>query len=596
MNIKIGHDWLNELAPNQWTPQKLAAELSLRGAGVERIEVPAEQFAQMYVGQVLELKKHPNADKLQLVKVDLGKKTIELVCGGTNLYKGMSVVVALVGAKVRWHGEGELVELTAAEIRGVKSEGMICAANEIGLAAAFPHAEREVMDLTDKKLKSGTPLSVALDLDHPVYDIEVTTNRPDLLGAIGLAREVATITGSKFKAPIIKLKADSSKLQANLPFKVSVADSKLCPRYQAIVMRNVKVGASPWWLQKKLITAGIRPINNIVDITNYILLLTAQPMHAFDYDQLEGKEIVVRAAKNGEKLQALDGNTYNLKDSMLVIADGKKPVAIAGVMGGQNSAITNETKTIVFESANFDPTSVRKTSQSLNLRSDSSMRFEKGLSTFGTADALVMAVELTEELAGAEVASKVFDTKRGAYISKKYSFPVAGFASYLGLNLKNAEIKKILESLGFKIKVTAKDFVVEVPWWRDHDIEDGRDLVEEVARIYGYHRLPSTLPVGAPPAPSNDKTFYFEDEAKDYLRGAGFSELYTYSFISENLLKRINCSSGEALKVFNPLSTDFVYMRPSLLPGMLETIAQNQEKVETGKFFEVSNIYIKNKP
>src|SRR3989344_6120482 len=215
MNIKIGHDWLNELAPNSFTSQKLAAELSLRGAGVERIENQAENFAHMYVGQVLELKKHPNADKLQLVKVDLGKKTIELVCGGTNLYKGMSVVVALVGAKGRWHGEGELIELTAAEIRGVKSQGMICAANEIGMAAAFPHAEREVMDLTDKKLKPGTPLSVALDLDHPIFDIEVTTNRPDLLGAIGLAREVATITGSKLKLP--KLQTTNYKLQTNLP-------------------------------------------------------------------------------------------------------------------------------------------------------------------------------------------------------------------------------------------------------------------------------------------------------------------------------------------------------------------------------------------
>lgn len=607
MNIKVGLDWLKELAPNSWTPQKLAAELSLRGAGVEHIEVPAEQFAHMYVGRVTDLKKHPNADKLQLATVDVGKKTIELVCGGTNLYKGMSVVVALVGAKVRWHGEGELTTLQAAEIRGVKSEGMICAANEIGLAAAFPHAEREVMDLTDKKLKPGTPLSVALDLDHPVFDIEVTTNRPDLLGAIGLAREVATITGSKLKPPKLqvpmakpsrildKVGTTSYKLQANLPLKVSVADSKLCPRYEAVVMRKVKVSPSPWWLQKRLTTAGIRPINNIVDITNYVLLLTAQPMHAFDYEKLEGKEIVVRAAKNGEKIQALDGNTYNLKDSMLVIADGKRPAAIAGVMGGEATAITNKTTTIVFESANFDATSVRRTSQALNLRSDSSMRFEKGLSTYGTADALAMAMELAEDLAGAEVASKVIDTKRGAYVSKKYSFPVAGFASYLGIVLKNTEIKKILESLGFGVKMTAATLTATVPWWRDHDIEDGRDLVEEVARIYGYHRLPSALPTGAPPKAEKNKILSLEDKAKDYLCGAGFSELYTYSFISEALLKYINWPSDSALKVFNPLSEEFVYMRPSLLPGMLDTIAQNQEILEAGKFFEVSNVYLKNK-
>ncbi len=606
---------LKELAPNIWTPQKLAAELSLRGAGVERIEYLSESLAHMYVGTVLELKKHPNADKLQLVKVDLGKKTIELVCGGTNLYKGMSVVVALVGAKVRWHGEGELTTLETAEIRGVKSEGMICAANEIGLAAAFPHAEREVMNLTDKKLKAGMPLSVALDLDHPVLDIEVTTNRPDLLGAIGLAREVATVTGSKFPpkacpllqakrcrradlsqrliSPSAEARAEKLKIKNSLPLKVSVSDSKLCQRYQAVVMRNVQVKPSPWWLQKRLITAGIRPINNIVDITNYVLLLTAQPMHAFDYEKLNGHEIIVRTAKNGEKIEALDGNTYNLKDNMLVIADSKKSAAVAGVMGGQDSAIDSKTATIVFESANFDAVSIRKTSQALNLRSDSSLRFEKGLSTFGTAEALALAVELAEELANAEVASKAFDVKRGAYVSKKYSFPLAGFASYLGVTLKNAEIKKILVSLGFGVKMTAATLTATVPWWRDHDIEDGRDLVEEVARIYGYTRLPSTLPVGAPPMSSNDKTFYFEDLVKDYLRGAGFTELYTYSFISEQMLRNTDWNPKDCLKVFNPLSDDFVYMRPSLVPGMLKAIAENQEEQKNSNFFELSKTYFK---
>lgn len=598
MNIKVSYNWLKELAPTKLTPEKLAAELSLASAGVEHIEYPARNLEKIVVGRVLEIKTHPNADKLRLVSVDLGGKTLEIVCGGSNLYKGMLTAVAQVGAKIRWHGAGDWVALAPAEIRGVKSEGMICAANEIGLAEAFPHADREVMDLTAfEGVPSGTPLARALKLDDAIFDIEVTTNRPDLLGVMGLAREVAAITGAKFKFPSVKLKAESLKLKANLPLKVKVADKKLCPRYQAVAMNNVKVAPSPWWLVQRLLSAGIRPINNIVDITNYVMLLTAQPMHAFDYQKLTRENnaavIAVRRADEGEKIKALDGVSYKLDETMLVIGSGSKAMAIAGIMGGEESGITNDTTSIVFESANFDATSVRKTSQALNLRSDSSQRFEKGLSTAGTEMALAKAVELAQELAGATIASAVADVKAGPYKSKQYSFPVTGFREFLGAPIKPPEVKRILESLGFKTKIAGKKLTAVVPAWRDHDIEDGRDLVEEVARIYGYHRLPSTLPVGAPPMPNGDKTFYFEDLVKDYLRGAGFTELYTYSFVSEQMLQNTDWNPKSCLKVFNPLSDDFVYMRPSLVPGMLKAIAENQEEQKNSNFFELSKTYFK---
>lgn len=595
MNIKISYNWLKELAPTKLSPEKLAAELSLAGAGVERIEYPARHLEKIVMGKITAIAKHPNADKLRLVTVDLGRETLEVVCGGQNLREGMLVAVARAGAKVRWHGAGDLITLEPAEIRGVKSEGMICAANEIGLETAFPHAEREVMDLTLLEAKPGTPLAQALELDEAIFDIEVTTNRPDLLGVMGLAREVSAITGAKLK--LSKLPTTHYKLQTSLPLKVKIEDKKLCPRYQAVAMDNVTIAPSPWWLKKRLLTAGIRPINNIVDITNYVMLLTSQPMHAFDYARLErdgaAAVINVRRAEEGEEIKALDGVNYKLHDSMLVIASAKKSLAIAGVMGGEESGITNETTAIVFESANFDHTNIRKTSQALNLRSASSERFEKGLSVMNTENALRIAVELAQALAGGRVANQVVDTKAGSYKPKQYSFPVNGFSEFLGTSIKASEVKRILESLGFKVKMAGKKLTAVVPFWRDHDIEDGRDLVEEVARIYGYHKLPSTLPSGAPPLPSGERTFYFEDLVKDFLRDSGFTELYTYSFISEQMLRNNDWNPKDCLKVFNPLADDFVYMRPSLIPGMLQAITQNQEEQKNSNFFELSKIYLK---
>jgi phenylalanyl-tRNA synthetase beta chain len=401
MNILASFDWLKEYLALKETPEQFAARVSLSGPGVERLYPQGQELEGIVLGLVREVNPHPNADKLRVAKVDAGS-ALSIVCGGSNLAVGQWVAVAKVGAKVKWHGEGELVELKPTEIRGVASEGMICAANEIGLFDAFPHAEREILVLNDalelNALKAGSPLADVLGLaGDVVMDIEVTTNRPDAAGMVGLAREAAAILKRPFTwKPAAKIPASKAK------FAVTVADKKLCPRYLAVKLGGIKVGPSPWWLKRRLLSAGLRPVNNVVDITNFVMLELGHPIHAFDAEKLAGEAIEVRRARAGESMAALDGKTYTFDDSTLVIADAEKPVAVAGIMGGEHSGVTGATTSLVFEAATFDPVSVRRSARKLNLYSDAQLRFEKGLSTEAPALALVRAVELCLELAGGE--------------------------------------------------------------------------------------------------------------------------------------------------------------------------------------------------
>ncbi|HJV33272.1 MAG TPA: phenylalanine--tRNA ligase subunit beta, partial [Patescibacteria group bacterium] len=400
MNLLVSYGWLKEYVKLRKTPQEFAARISLSGPAVERIHATGAHLDKVVVGKILKVKPHPNADKLRVVETDLGSMAKDVVCGGSNLEEGMLVAVALPGAWVKWHGEGEPVEIKEAALRGVASYGMICGADEIGLLDAFPKKEeKEIVDLTSLAAAPGTPLAEALKLDDVVFDVEVTSNRPDAYCMLGMALEASAI----LKAPLTWKAPKMPKAKSGapmLPLAVELKAKKLCPRYQAVVMRNAKVGPSPAWMKARLASAGVRSINNLVDITNYVRLELGQPMHVFDYEKLSGKKIVVREAAAGEKLKALDGNAYELKNGQLVIADAERPVAVAGVMGGEESGATEKTTTIVFESAAFDPVSVRRTARALNLHSDSSKLYEKGLSTETTAIALARAAELAAELCG----------------------------------------------------------------------------------------------------------------------------------------------------------------------------------------------------
>ncbi|MFA6429052.1 MAG: phenylalanine--tRNA ligase subunit beta [Patescibacteria group bacterium] len=594
MNLLISHDWLREYADIKGTAEEVGARVSLSGPGVERLYPQGQDLQGIVLGHVLKVDNHPNADKLRLASVDVGEKTLSIVCGGSNLVEGQWVAVATLGSFVRWHGEGDPVELKPAEIRGVPSEGMICAANEIGLFDAFPHAEREIMDvgasLPDMKLKAGTPMARVLGLDgDTVMDVEVTSNRTDLMSMVGMAREVSAILKQPFTwkpsaLPSIKGKGE--------PVHVTVNAETLCPRYMAIRIDGVHVGPSPWWLKRRLLSAGLRPINNLVDITNYVLYELGQPMHVFDADKLAGEKLVVRKAKQGEQIAALDGKTYELDESMLVIADAEKPVAIAGVMGGQDTAVTSGTTSIIFESATFDAVSVRKTARKLNCYSDAQLHFEKGLSTEATTDALGRAVELCLELAGGTVSAKATDVRATPYKATQATVETDDANRLMGVTLTPKEMADTLKRLGFTVKKADKKHITAVaPWWRDHDMEEGCDLVEEIARMYGYAKIPAIIPGGVSTIP-RDPTLVWETRLRHLAQSAGLTEVYTYSFVSRAMQERSGYDPVKMLRIQNPLSEDFEFMRTSLLPSLIDVVAQNQERARTQRLFEVANVYI----
>jgi phenylalanyl-tRNA synthetase beta chain len=583
MNILASYNWIKEYLDTDLSADEFAAKTTAVGNSVEMIEKVADRFKNMVVGDVLKLSVHPNADKLKIALTDIGGKKVEIVCGGENLEEGQKVVVGLPGAMVCWHGEGELIELKESEIRGAKSHGMICAASEVGFEK-YPQEEKDIWNisaLTDSK--AGTPIAEALGLDDILFDIEATSNRPDCKSIVGQAREGAAATGGKFNAESGK----PSLGKGDAGFSIEVKDKKYCPRYTGVVIEGVTVGPSPWWLQKRLLLSGHRPINNIVDVTNYVLHEYGQPLHTFDADKLSGKKIVVRKAKKGEKMLALDAQEYELTPDMLVIADAKKPVAIAGVMGGLPTGTTLETTKVLIECAAFDSVSVRRTSRALNLYSDSQLLFEKGLSTEALDAAMARSIELILEVAGGVVVSDVIDKRAEAYKSLSFPFDSKAVNQLIGVEIDTKKQTKILESLGFEVKGNR----VTVPYWRDHDIEASVDFTEEIARVYGYENLPSVLPEGVLANMSENPSLVWQRRIKEMLAGSGLVEVYSYAFISEQQLDRCGLAQKDAVKLRNPLSQDHEYMRPSLVPSMLTTIEENQARDNAGDLFEFAPVY-----
>ncbi len=595
MNLRVSYNWLKEFVPTDLSAEDCARQVSLSGPAVERLYPQAPALNGIVVGRISEIRPHPNADKLRITLVDVGKEMLEIVCGGTNPAIGQRVAVAKIGSSVRWHGEGEPVVLAEAEIRGVKSFGMIAAANEVGLADVFPHAEREILDLGFlEKAEPGTALAEALQLNDTVFDMEVTTNRPDAMGVAGMAREMAAILGVRFSEKMLtdRTRAPKTPSKDTFPLDIRVESSELCPRYQAVVVHGVQVGPSPWWMRQRLVQAGIRPISNVVDITNYVMLELGQPLHAFNYHALGEGRIVVRRAQPGEKLQLLDGTERRFTGEELVIADGAVPIAVAGVMGGATSGITDATTTVVLEAATFDPVGVRRTARALNLQTDASLRFEKGLSTEGTSGALHRAAALLVEYAGAKMASGIKDVRASAYAPRVFPFRPAQAAALIGVSIPAAKQISILKSLGFDVSGRGANLDVTVPWWRDHDIEGERDFTEEVARLWGYHNLPSDLPPGVPPLRSEDPTVLLEDRLRQLLAGAGLTEAMSYSFVSADLRSRASMATAPAIAIQNPLNQDLGLLRTDLLPSLLQVVAEQHNVYPSGALFEVANVYL----
>lgn len=597
--MNISFSWLkNHVAiPDGVSPESIAEKLKTSTVEVEGVVRSGQPLDNIVVGKVVSAVKHPNADSLQVCKVDVGSETLDIVCGGSNVAAGMFVVVAKNGSRVQWHGEGELVELKPTKIRGVESNGMICGADEVGLIARFPKkSEKEIVDLSGLKVKAGQPLVEVVGGGDAVLEIDnkSLSNRPDLWGHYGLAREVAVLT----ERDVRPYKTKSISKGSGVTLSVQVKDAKLCPRYQAVAMSGIVVEPSPAWLVERLTAIGVRSINNIVDALNYVMFDVGQPLHAFDARQFAKGKIVVRAAEAGETLLALDEKEYALTTEHLVIANDSKPMAIAGIMGGLASGVQTDTTTIIIESANFAATTIRKTSTKLGLRTDASARFEKSLDQNLTAIALEKAVELIAGMCkGAKVASKVVEAGGGKQAQPQLEIPVGFFEKKLGIVLSNKTIAATLSRLGFAVKDKSKYFLVTIPTWRAKDVHSAEDVVEEVVRIYGYDAIPTALPRFVAAPPEKNTLRQLERSVLDALvMGEAYNEVYNYSFVSERQIVELGESTEKYVALDNPLSKEKPYLRRSLILNLLENIAANSATRTEVKLVEIGKVFRQESP
>lgn len=585
----ISKKWLKEFVDFDISTAELADALTLTGSNVEGIDYLASDIKNVVVGKILEILPHPNADKLVICKVNVGKEDIQIVTGAPNIEVGQKVAVALDGAIL----PGDM-KIRKGKLRGELSEGMLCSFEELKLDR-FGSIDDEVdgIIVLDEKLASGLSIDEALELKDDVIEFEITSNRPDCLSLIGMAKEAASTLDLEYKD--VKVELSKSGGEAQNFVDVLVDNENLCKRYCARVVKDIVIEPSPRWLRRRLAASGVRPINNIVDITNYVMLELGQPMHAFDLDKVEGGTIIVRDAKKDEKLITLDDKKRILDESMLIIADKNKAIGIAGVMGGLNTEITKETRNIVLESAHFDGGSVRSTSKKLALRSEASSRFEKGVDIVNVEKAIDRAVQLIEELGAGSVVEGKLDVLNTSLSPKIVEAKWARINELLGLELTADEIARILNSLNLKTLVDKDIIKVTVPSFR-LDIEGVADLAEEVARIYGYDNIPNTLMEG-----SVAKGYYTDEqnmvnEVKETLVALGLFEIVTYSFYSPEVYGRIGYSKEDypdTVRIENPLGEDQSAMRTSMIPGLLEVLARNKNRsIDDYKVFEIGNIFI----
>lgn len=605
--MQLSLNWLKDFVdiPKNIAPADLAAALTMHTVEVEGVKNQAEKFNNVVVGKILEIKKHPNADRLRLARVDVGPSTssgrgeiLNIVCGAPNIEVGQLVPVALIGA-ILPNG----LEIKEAEVRGEKSFGMMCAPDELGLGD-----NHDGIIILDKKAKIGQSLANYLELKDIILEVDnkSLSNRPDLWSHYGMAREISAFLGSRmkneFKTNLANfIKSNKIDKKSEVELKCKVEDFDLCPRYMAIAMDGIKIENSPKWMEERLIAAGVRPINNIVDITNYVLLELGQPMHAFDASRIKGESransanIVVRAAKNGETMETLDEEKRKLDKNDVVITDGKKPVALGGVMGGANSEISSETKSIIIESANFNPVAIRKTSTKLGLRTESSARFEKGLDPNLSETALIRAVELVKKLCPkAKVVSDLIDEKKFKLNQGPIELDLDWLEKKIGENIGEKKVIGILESLGFVVKTQKNAFLqIIVPTWRSTgDISIKEDIAEEIIRIYGYGNLKSSMPKIEMGQPEINEERIFERKLKRILAGApALIEVYNYSFVGEEALKKLNINPDSHVKLANPIAALEALLRQSLAPHLFNNIKDNQANFSRIAIFETGFVF-----
>ncbi len=587
--MKTSVEWLKDYSKIDVTPVELGNILTMTGSKVETIDMLGNDIKNVVVGKILEIKKHPDADKLVITNVDVKTEKLQIVTGANNIKVGDIVPIAKDGSELP-NG----VKIKKGKLRGIDSCGMMCSVGELGLNIEdYPgQIEHGIMILNkDLERELGKDIVEVLNLKEDIIDFEITPNRPDCLSIEGLGRETAVSLGEKFKNPHKNLDNLNIENKDEIEgLKVDITAPDLCYRYIARVVKNIKIGESPDWMKRRLKACGVRSINNIVDITNYVMLEMGQPMHAFDINSIEGKHITVRRAKNGEKITTLDKQERILDENNLVIADEKKAVAIAGVMGGLNSEIEEDTKTVVFESAVFNGGSIRKTAKKVGLRTESSSRFEKGLSAENALRAINRAVELVEILGIGTVVDGKIDIYPTKQKINKIKFDTEKINNLLGTKISKEEMVKILENLEIKVE----NDVAIAPYFR-MDLEFVADLAEEVARFYGYDKLETTLIKADTTLGIRNKEQKIKKNIKEVLVNNGFSEIYTYGFVSKNDLEKSNIDEEikkYAITIINPLSEEYKLMRPSTIPSMLQTLATNyNKKNEATKLFDISRNY-----
>ncbi|MCK5525838.1 MAG: phenylalanine--tRNA ligase subunit beta [Candidatus Latescibacteria bacterium] len=571
--MKVTYNWLKEFVDFDMNPSDLAEALTMAGLEVVAMEDLGARYAGCLVGRVLEKNKHPNADRLSVCRADVGKEEVTVVCGAPNVAEGQKVPVATVGTKLP---DGLVIK--QATIRGVASCGMICSEVELGLG----EDASGIMVLSDEA-KVGAPLAEALGLDDVVFELELTPNRPDCLSVMGVAREIAAITGNPLRTPEIEVVAEGEPIDQWA--SVEIEDPKACPRYAARVITGVKVGPSPDWMRRRLEAVGLRAINNVVDATNYVLMELGHPLHAFDLNKVVERKIVVRRARDGEQLITLDGELRDLDKEVLVIADPRKAVAIAGVMGGSNTELAGETVDVLLESAYFDPVVVRRGSKKLGLSTEASQRFERGMDWDGNIRAMDRAVQWILRIAGGKAASGVIDVYPKKRKRAVVSLRPERANQILGTGLSGSRMAEMLEALGCKVASKNEMIETEIPSFRP-DIEREIDLVEEVARIVGYNNIPNREVGGGSLWVATRTDLRLASRTRAVLTGLGLDEVVTSSLTDPDR------ASEDAVRLANPSGRPMSVLRTDLISGLLEVARWNlNRQAGAVRIFEIGKVF-----
>ena len=591
--------WIKAYVPDlDVTAQEYTDAMTLSGTKVEGFEKMDADLDRIVVGRIDKIEKHPDADKLIICQVNIGTETIQIVTGAPNVKEGDKVPVVLDGGRVAGgHEPGQRVaggiKIKKGKLRGVPSNGMMCSIEELGSNRdMYPEAPEYGIYIFQKDVEVGSSAISALGLDDVVFEYEITSNRVDCYSVIGIAREAAATFRKEFHPPVVTPTGNDEDV--NDYVKVTVKDQELCPRYTARVVKNIKIGPSPEWMQRRLASVGIRPINNLVDITNYVMEEYGQPMHAYDLDTIAGREIVVRRAEDGEKFVTLDGQEREMDSSVLMICDGEKSIGVAGIMGGENSMITDNVKTMLFEAACFNGTNIRKSAKKIGLRTDASGKFEKGLDPENAQAAIDRACQLVEEMGAGEVVGGMVDVYAEKREPSRVTFDAEKINALLGTDLMKEQMLGYLKLVELEYDETTNEIVA--PTFRQ-DIHRLADVAEEVARFFGYDNIPTTLPSGEATTGKLSYKLRIEEVARNIAEFCGFSQGMTYSFESPKVFDKLllpeDSKLRQAIEIRNPLGEDYSVMRTTSLNGMLTSLATNYNRRNKNvKLYELGNVYL----